>query len=160
MKKTKNTKKTDKAQKKQNKELLLKVCISLTVVLAIVGVILIVNSGKKIVCTKVLTNDISTIQITNVFKFDRDNKLKKISATAILNYSNEEGVSQEAFDEIVNKVNNTEKYEKVHISKYGKSATIEYQIKLSAANLGDDLTYDTLERILKTDESLGTCIAK
>ena len=154
------TKKTNKKQKKQNKEFFLKVCISATVVLAIVVVLLILNSGKKIVCTKKLTNDTASIQITNVFKFDRDNKLKKISATAILNYINEEGVSQEKFDEIVDKVNNSDKYEKVHISKYGKSATIDYNIKLSAANLGDDLSYDTLERILLTDEDLGTCVVK
>ena len=88
------------------------------------------------------------------------NELTKIKANAILDYSKDDQTTQEQFDEIVNKINNKEKYENIHINKYNKKADITYEVKISAANLGENLSFDAVLDQVSNDSDLGNCVVK
>ena len=152
--------KKKKEVKKNNNDLIFKIVVSIIVISIIAVVFLIVTGGKKIVCTRTISNDKSTIQTAYTFKFDKKNRLSKIKANAILDYSKDDEMEQKDFDDIVNKINNKEKYENIHINKYNKKADINYDVKISAANLGDDLTFNTVLDLVSRDEDLGNCVVK
>ena len=157
----KTVKKTNKKETKQtNKnDLVFKIVVSV-VVLGIIAIIFnIVYGGKRIVCTRTITNDKANIQTAYTFKFSK-NELTKIKANAILDYSKDDQTTQEQFDEIVNKINNKEKYENIHINKYNKKADITYEVKISAANLGENLSFDAVLDQVSNDSDLGNCVVK
>lgn len=151
---TNNTK-----QIKNNNDLVFKIVTSIVVIGILCIVFNITYGGKRIVCTKTLTSDKASIQTSYTFRFTKD-KLTVIKGNAILDYSKDDETSQEEFDKIVDRVNNKEKYEKVHVNKFNKKADINYVVKLEAADLGDDMTFDAIFNQVKNDESLGNCVVK
>lgn len=109
-------------KKQSNKNDIVFKVVTTAIVLSVVAIaIIVINGGKKIVCTKTISNDKVIIQSSYVFRFKND-KLSKIDANVILDYSKDDETTQEAFDEIVNRVNNKDKYENVHINKYNKKS--------------------------------------
>lgn len=129
------------------------------VVLTIMIMLVHIYGGKRIVCTRSITNDKATIQTAYTFKF-KNNKLDRIKGNVIIDYSKDEELSQKDFDEIVNKINNKDKYENVHINKFNKKATIDYDLKIEAAEFGDDLSFNAIFNNVDNDTSLGNCIIK